>query len=164
MGPKEAFKASMALAAFGANRFDARRSYEWKVTLGFWFVLIAAIGTFRVSEIPWWYGPVAGLMYALRITMVRWRNSEDQSLMDHDRGQAIGVGIKIGLEAWTKDQPIFLGLSAWAKKNRNMLNRLPDWSATFQIAVTVILIFAVYRYCQTEPMIRNGVWFGFGPI
>jgi hypothetical protein len=40
---KDRFEACLKLADFWSGRHDARREYEWKVSLGFWGVLLAAI-------------------------------------------------------------------------------------------------------------------------
>lgn len=40
---KERFDAYVKLAEFWVSRHDARREYEWKVSLGVWGVLVAAI-------------------------------------------------------------------------------------------------------------------------
>ena len=43
MTEKERFDACIKLAHFWSGRFDSRRQYEWKISLGFWGVLLAAI-------------------------------------------------------------------------------------------------------------------------
>jgi hypothetical protein len=43
MNEKDRFDSCIKLAEFWAGRFDARREYEWKISLGFWGVLVAAI-------------------------------------------------------------------------------------------------------------------------
>jgi hypothetical protein len=43
MNAKDRFDACYKLAEFWSGRHDARREYEWKVALGFWAVIVAAV-------------------------------------------------------------------------------------------------------------------------
>lgn len=63
MNDKERFEACIELAKFSAQRHDARREYEWKVTLGFWALTVAGIATrpeWPIS-VPWWIAPALSL-------------------------------------------------------------------------------------------------------
>ena len=40
---KDRFDACCKLAEYWSGRHDARREYEWKVALGFWAVILAAV-------------------------------------------------------------------------------------------------------------------------
>ena len=54
----------MRMADFCYNQFSTRRSYEWKVTLGFWAVILSSIIISEVQPPPLW---VAVLIYLLYI-------------------------------------------------------------------------------------------------
>jgi hypothetical protein len=57
MDDSQRLQACMKQAEFYTHLFDARRNYEWKVTLGFWTLLILAIGTRPLSgNLPIWLG------------------------------------------------------------------------------------------------------------
>ena len=43
MSPKDRFDACVKLAEMSAQRHDARRQYEWKVSLGLWLALLAVV-------------------------------------------------------------------------------------------------------------------------
>jgi len=44
---QDRFEAYLKLADFYIARFDGRREYEWKVTLGFWAAILGSAATFR---------------------------------------------------------------------------------------------------------------------
>ena len=70
----------MKLAEFYSKRHDERRSYEWKITLGFWAVIFATLFKEIVNtpRIPFVYWPIALAFFTVFWTYFTWfRNKED---------------------------------------------------------------------------------------
>src|SRR3990172_3969136 len=89
MTPAEKLAACMRLAEFAATRHDGRREYEWKVTLGLWGAIIAAIATFRGESLPSWLGPLTLLIFSFVWLRGVWvANEKDKALFIHYRTQA----------------------------------------------------------------------------
>ena len=82
----EAIQACLDLAKYHASRHDQRRSYEWKVSLGFWGLIVAGIaGNLSLPPGTGW-GALA-LYAALWLRSVWLANDHDKSLADHFRCQ-----------------------------------------------------------------------------
>jgi len=47
MTQKDKFDACMKIAEYAVKNFHGRREFEWKVTLGFWALLVASIAFVR---------------------------------------------------------------------------------------------------------------------
>lgn len=48
---EQKFNACLQLAHFHASRFDARRGFEWKMTLGYWTAILLAINKVWGSDV-----------------------------------------------------------------------------------------------------------------
>ncbi|MBZ5547640.1 MAG: hypothetical protein LAO22_06695 [Acidobacteriia bacterium] len=144
---KERFDACVKLGEFWVGRHDARREYEWKVSLGFWGVLVAAIH--YSAETKKILPSSQGLLFLILIAMflffwlvwlfALWkRNHVDkgQGLHYVDEGQQILADpnhrvvppdrSKIGREATFRRFTI-------------------EWSMLFQAGTTLALLVALWR-------------------
>lgn len=83
-------KACLDLAAFSAGRFDARRDFEWKVTVGVWTVLAVSVGFSygKAFTIPWWFIPAVTSLHAFWVRGVYVGNQNDIKKAYHFREQA----------------------------------------------------------------------------
>src|SRR5208283_5900651 len=79
MKDSERFEACMKQAEYFARRCDDRRSYQWKVTLGFWTALLLAIGKLwgTSTRIPGCLLLAAFGGYLIWVHYVYGRNKDD---------------------------------------------------------------------------------------
>jgi hypothetical protein len=87
---KDKFDACLALAEFSGDRFDSRRDYEWKVTVGFWTLLAVSIAfLFEKSvRIPWWFIPVIIVLHCVWLRGVNVGHRNDVRRAFHFRQEA----------------------------------------------------------------------------
>jgi hypothetical protein len=150
MEPKDRFDRCMKLAEFAAGRWDARRSYEWKLSLGLWALLAAAIHSLRVEAVPGWIPAVIILLYVFWMNNVWWANYLDRMMMRAYRRQCTMLlnadGIVYEDKYYVRAFPL---LHENPKINR-LFGFLMDWAVLFQIAVTTLLVLLAYHYCQVK--------------
>gem|GEM_PF-1046747 len=148
MTPKERFEACVKLAEFSATRWDARRAYEWKLSLGLWALLAAAIHSFRVDTIPLWLPLVVFAMYLFWMNNVWWANYLDRMMMRTYREYATKLLNEDGEIHVDKHRPKLPRWLAVHPKINRYLGFLVDWATLFQITVTGLLVWLAYWYCQ----------------
>jgi len=133
---QERFHAWMKLAEFRLRRWDARRDIEWKLSIAFWGLLVAAATT---PVKPSSCVVVLAMLLAVGFYVGFWvapilaRNRKDQN-----------VAFSYLLRA---EQTLILG----QKRALEPLSRPSDpsedqsigWAAAFQIATTILLAIAV---------------------
>lgn len=134
----DAFERWARLAELAASRFDSRRSYEWKITLGFWAVLLTSLNESWASpQMPWgwWVVLLTGFTY-FWLGGVWVANRSDKSRYEsyYERAE-LEAGIKIDERLPKYQLP---GL-AW----------LPPglWAPIFQFMATFAI--AVIVYCKS---------------
>jgi hypothetical protein len=151
MTPEERFDASIKLAEFSAGRWDARRSYEWKLSLGLWALLAAAIHSFRVDHIPAWL-PLASIgLYVFWMNNIWWSNYLDRMMMRAYREHCTDLLNQAGPVYLQLYKPKLARWLAEHPRTNRFLGVFADWSSLFQIVVTSVLIFLAYRYCYKQP-------------
>ncbi|MGA3288155.1 MAG: hypothetical protein ABSD46_12095 [Bacteroidota bacterium] len=141
MKPKERFDACMQQAEYAAGRHDTRREVEWKVSLGFWSVLIGAIGVSKLGHpvsLDWWIGPALIFFYAfVWLRGVHVANESDKCLADHFRTEAQDILLN--------EQHVVIfppeKLSGW----RWCFGFLFKWAMLFHLITTIILVYLVYK-------------------
>ncbi len=142
MTPHERFEACMKLAEFGASRHDGRREYEWKVTLGLWAVIVAAIATFHGQVLPKWLGYVTIFVFAFLWLRGVWvSNQKDKTLSLHYRQQAEQL---LTNPMPSKEAP-FTGTIPW---HQQAFGFLFDWSMLFQLVTTIGLVKLAYLFIK----------------
>lgn len=135
--------ACMAQAEFFDTRFNQRRAYEWKIALGFWAAVLAAIGYIKIPEPPVWVGVIAVVLYAFFWLKPVWvANRNDKNAAWHFRTHAEGLLIDAGLQV-TACPPKLTG----CKKRFGFLG---DWAVRFQIIVTGLLMSLFYVVPRPE--------------
>ncbi len=132
--PKEKIESWLNLLKHAAERFDARRNFEWKISLGLWAGLLGVAHFLKDSgtpSIPLWPFLLISAVYGLVWLPGLWQaNDNDKNLVNYYRRQ---VEILVGVD-WTGKEMEF------PDKNEGLLNRLQafkDWSIQFQFAVTL---------------------------
>jgi hypothetical protein len=152
MNQKDRFDSCMKLAEFGAARWDARRRYEWSLSLGLWALLAAAIYQFRIEMIPGWVFIIGPIIYLLWMNNIWWSNYIDRNLMRAFRDHARAI---LSVDHIKFEYPYRRPVAEWVT-HRVTLNRwvgfLLDWAAFFQIAVTSTLAILVFKLCQQRPI------------
>ena len=138
MTAKQQFDACMKLADFGAARWDARRQYEWRLSLGVWALLAAAIGTLRVETLPVWVGILALSLYFWWLLNLWQRNKWERRLMWNFVFEAQRICLKYDIKGVEREEP--LGAQSFIR----------DWSAQFQFGATFLLIVLVYLVCAKQ--------------
>ena len=129
---KNKFDAFMTLAQYWASRHDARREFEWKVTFGWWGLLVLAIHYVPSHSLQkasrFEYFGISGLaVFVLLYSFVRfwlyplWKaNKEDKDKSFDAARSAEGVLAPI--------------------QSRRSTTFMQDWSMMFQIFTTVVLL------------------------
>ena len=153
MTEKERIDACIELAKFSAQRHDARRGYEWKVTLGFWALIVIAIASRPEwpSSVPWWIVPVlnilAGSIYIRGWLYPLWAANE------HDKARYFRF--RRNAEAILRNQTFHLVLLSEEKlqgQEQETEEKEPgvdasfrrfrrDWSMRFQGGTSIALLF-----------------------
>ena len=142
MTPHERFEACMKLAEFGASRHDGRREYEWKVTLGLWAVIVAAIATFHGQTLPKWLGYVTIFVFAFLWLRGVWvSNEKDKTLSLHYRRQAE----QLLTNSSPTSEVSFTSTIPWYKQAFGFLF---DWSMLFQLVTTIGLLKLAYLFVK----------------
>jgi hypothetical protein len=152
MSPKEKFDACIKLAEFGAGRWDARRQYEWKITLAIWALLAAGIGQTSNFNFPWWYGVLVIAGHAFWLRNLWLANQYDKDIM---------TTFQRGAEKLLENHVVFKPPKKWRIKEwmlgiwllRRSIAFLIDWSVVFQLGVTIFLVMVFYtlnKGCPTQ--------------
>jgi hypothetical protein len=136
MDEKEKHYASMALAEFFAKRNNERRSYEWKVTLGLWALLVGAI-RYRACLPAWIYVAVV-LIYAffwLRPLAVSHRADQIMSIHYREQAEAVLTDPAHTVRSKKVDTPCLVCLIGF----------FCNWYLLFQLLTTTLLCWLAWR-------------------
>jgi len=138
---KDIFDCSMKQVDYAFRCFDSRRTYEWKVTLGFWLVLALA-GRFLYGKhlyAPWYY-LVLGSALVVLVHFVwlngTWKAHESDKIVA-DTFRAIAV--KAMSDAVTNTHfhiPPRVSKTPWRQF-------LGNWAFRVQISVTLLFVIAL---------------------
>ena len=139
--PKELCDGCFEQARLGASRWDRRRSYEWKLTLGLWAGVLAAAKFLSDAQMSWGTGGVAGLIafaFALFLLyVIVWipgiwaANQSDKDWEFHFRKQAATL---------LRDPNHKVGEPP--KRVDRSFRKCWDWSMTFQAGITFVVLSA----------------------
>ena len=135
MTPKEQFDACAKLAELAGGRHDARRSYEWKVSLGLWAALLASAAVIKTS-LPWWSPFALTAFYVVTWLIPLWMaNDNDKIRFDHFYSEAARV-LTVGVHGIGSDP---------RPRTGSALDRgyFKDWSMLFHTLVTFVLAMMV---------------------
>lgn len=131
MTEKDAYDAFMAQASYFASRFDERRDYEWKFSIGFWTLLAAACGFLMgKAVVPWWCGFIPIVLHAIWLRGIWTANHADKKSCDDFRLQAIELLAGRSYSVPPRRQRLGFPKS---------LLGLFTWSPAFQLLCTVVL-------------------------
>jgi hypothetical protein len=144
MKDKERFDACMEIAKYGSNNFHGRRNFEWKVTLGYWALLAAAVAFVKqnptwIEQRPYllWFAPISVLGFIVFWLRGIWvANANDKALGNHFLFEAEKI----------IHNPDHMPETHPAKITgcRLFIGFLKDWSAWFQIITTGFLALILY--------------------
>lgn len=136
------FNACIRMAEIGFGRWDARRSYEWKITIGLWTLLAAAI--YRGFEIlPLLVGLLVVVGHGWWLRNIWVRHASDANLAWHFFNQGQRFLAKYGVESLPERTDIRIGRGR-DRPGGSIRAFLSDWAMGFQFAVTVGLIAVLY--------------------
>jgi len=146
MGDVSKFDACMKIAEYAANNFHGRREYEWKVTLGFWALLAAAIAFVQhdpnglaAKAIPHWFVPASVIGFAFLWRRPTWvANENDKSMAHHFLFEAERI---IHDPNYT---PSYHPLKITIISVKWWIGFLSDWSPWFQLVTTGFLAAILY--------------------
>jgi hypothetical protein len=142
MTDKDRFDGCMKIAEFAIKNFHDRREYEWKITLGYWTILAAAIvskDATKVAVRPWMV-LTSTLIFAIIWLRGVWvANSRDRSRAYHYRDAAARILIDPEYKLLEETQPINWRNNSW------WVGFLADWSALFQLVTTFALAIVLCR-------------------
>src|SRR5205085_10674015 len=86
MNAKEKFDGCMKIAEFAINNFHGRREYEWKIALGYWTILAAAIASIEKikSSVQPWLIVISSLLFVTLWLRGVWdANANDKNIAFH---------------------------------------------------------------------------------
>jgi hypothetical protein len=139
MEVKDQIDACLRLSQLSYSRFDGRRQYEWKIALGLWAILFAAVRFHQEVRLPTWTWPLVLVGYAFlwqRGLHVANRKDKDVSL--HFQKQAEQL-------VCTPDshvvEPYELKISWYV----SIFGFLGDWASQCQLATTGVLCWAAWK-------------------
>jgi hypothetical protein len=123
-----------------------RREFEWKVTLGFWAILAAAIAFVQHDQqgivakaIPHWFVAVGVVGFAFLWLRPIWvANDNDKSMAHHFLFEAERIMGDPGHGPRPHPSKISVASLKW------WAGFLTDWSAWFQLATTSFLAIILY--------------------
>lgn len=132
------FDRYVKLAKLAAARFDARRSYEWKIIIGFWVVMLTTLHKdWHLPQVSWgvWYRIIVGVIFVLVFAMTWIRgiwagNRNDKNRYELCFTNALRLTRDAG-EVKGNDERITFCES---------LKFIFDWNSQFQIIVTAFLV------------------------
>lgn len=135
-------EASMSLAAFGANRADGRRAFEWKMSFAVWALIAAAIihgfVAFPLVAIVFLF------LYGRWLQNVWMRHATDAELMWNFANEAQRLIAKHGVVAVPKKPHLRIGRGRESDGWRGFIGFIFDWSLGFQFFITAGLLALVY--------------------
>jgi hypothetical protein len=141
--PKEQVEAWSKLLKHSAERFDARRGFEWKISLGLWAVLLGLAQFLKAAggaPVPAWPFALISAVYGLLWLPGLWQASDnDKNLINYSRRQ-VETLLGVVHEDAAKEFPIKNG------GLRHRLQSFKDWSIQFQFAATCCLSSLVWAY------------------
>ena len=137
---RDRVEAYLQLTELSRRLFDGRRQYEWKVTLGFWALLAAAI---KLHPKP----PLPGLLYLavpllfgfVWIRGVYVANENDKKMMDFYRDAAQALLSDPSYAVGKPEDKIPLMTCKW------WLGFLFSWGTFFEFATSVLLAGIAYK-------------------
>jgi hypothetical protein len=142
MTQSEKFDACMKQADYFAARFDGRREFEWKITLGFWAAILASIqflkGNAQLQSWQSWQILLVGVTLALCFSFFWLKgiwaaNESDKRQSFHFRDEAEKVLLDLSHTIAPTPGRIKDGERHW-------FGFLSDWSIRFQAGATLILV------------------------
>ena len=151
LDPSTQVQACIDLAKLSADRFDQRRSYEWKVTVGFWAVIVAAIVQGSAVSLPKGVGWIALAAYAFIWLRGVWvANDNDKQCSFHWQAQAeflLQAQTAINpAPAWIRSNWKWLWSNTdgarWKKLRKWCFGFITSWSTAFQLVATAFLVWA----------------------
>jgi len=137
---RDRVEAYLRLAELSEKLFDGRRQYEWKVTLGFWALLAAAINLHPKTPLPPLLYVAVSLAFGfvwLRGVFVAHENDKRMMYFYRDAAQALlrDPTSEVGKP---KDRISLLTCEWW-------LGFLFSWGTFFEFATSVLLVWIAYK-------------------
>ncbi len=135
-------EASMSLATFGAQRADARRAYEWKMSFGVWALIAAALiqGFVAFPLIAL----IFPLLYGRWLQNIWFRHATDGELMWNFANEAQRIIAKHKVVRIPARPQLRIGRGVHPITWRKYMGFLFDWSLGFQFFITAGLFALVY--------------------
>ena len=154
MDQKDRVDSYLKLAEFAAGRWDARKQFEWRVTLGVWAVLVAAILYFRADTLPVWLGLAILVVYGNWLQNIWRRHSSDANLAwqdFHSAREEIECSTSQQLQAENETiAKLRIGKGSHTPGVAKVFGFLSDWSLRFQFLCTMGLLTFVYVFCANH--------------
>jgi hypothetical protein len=148
MTPKEQFEACMKLADYSAGRHNARRDYEWKVSLALWAALLASAPVLKGIQLHALSILLVPVFYAAFWLRGLWiANANDKNLTEHFRAEA---------EKIARD-PTSITILASPQKlsgSRPHFHFMKDWAMQFHFMATLGISWLVWAYATGA--MKNG--------
>jgi len=143
MLPKDQFDACMKQAEFFSERVRNRQTYQWKITIGLWTVLLVSTGFLfdKQVTIPRWFGPLIFVCYTfIWVRAVALRNHRDHAAAHHFRREAemILTGSKRNGVRSLPDEAKYIKAVRWC------FQFLIEWANVFEVATTGFIIWVAY--------------------
>jgi hypothetical protein len=153
MDDKDRFDRFVALANFRLRRWDARRNYEWKISLGLWGLLAAS--AYYIPIKPNMCVVSALLIIVFFTYVIFWslpilvRNDEDMDTAFYYMKQAETV-LDINVDAPEKPKQRLTIFQYFMNPKRWSINS-GTWAPFFQIVATAVFEIATWWMLSQKP-------------
>ena len=137
--------ACMRQAEYWYGSYNGRRDFEWKITLGLWGGILAAvnvlIGNKGLQKLEWWFWIIPFVLHIFWLRGVWVANENDKRCMQHFQTEAENTVINKLHQV--KIKPKKISRKEW----KFWLGFILDWSTQFQLLITIALVFLAIRMC-----------------
>ena len=137
MEQKDIANACLQQAEHWYRLFDGRRSFEWKITIGFWVFIVGAINALpeyiKLDTIAF-FGVIAILLHIFWLRGIWVANENDKRCMHHFQKEA--EKILLNPEYEIKSAPEHITRNDW----EYWFGYILDWSIIFQLATSMSLV------------------------
>ena len=140
MGKKELIDACKDQFEFAYKMHNDRRQWEWKITIGFWAIIVATVTQhITLSPIIWWATVFVYAMFWLRPLWIA--NQNNKNWYDHYKWECARL-ISDSSKNSVKLPPV--KLTGW-KIHFGFIYR-NSWSFLFQLATTILLAYIATQF------------------
>jgi hypothetical protein len=135
-------------ATYFAGRWDSRRNFEWKISIGVWAILLATIRFLpEIHNFRWWMPIVPVVLHSIWLNGVWKANHYDRMRARYFSNQAEKLIVDSPHPFHWDPLPGDRPAPTWFGRLKLFL---ADWSMQFQLLTTILLAAALYWFSRPE--------------